>query len=242
MAGLPFPLPALAISAFSRSQRQLTFAPVNLPFDLTALRQEYFTHGLRRIDLDPDPIRQFGIWYNAAVEVGIAEVNAIGLATVTENGQPTTRMVLLKSFDPEGFVFYTNYLSEKARHLEKNPGAGLVIHWKELDRQIRIDGIAEKVTREESARYFHSRPIGSQLGAWVSHQSEVIDARRMLEARLAELEERFAGQEIPCPKNWGGYRVKPERIEFWQGRPNRLHDRFRYTRTGESWRIDRLAP
>jgi len=140
------------------------------------------------------------------------------------------------------FVFYTNYQSEKARHLEKNPRAGLVIHWKELERQIRIDGMAEKVSREESARYFHSRPIGSQLGAWVSHQSDVIDARRILEARLSELEERFAGQEIPCPPHWGGYRVKPERIEFWQGRPNRLHDRFRYTRDGESWRIERLAP
>jgi pyridoxamine 5'-phosphate oxidase len=215
---------------------------VNLPHDLVAMREEYFSHGLRRIDLDPDPIRQFGIWFNAAVEVGITEMNAIALATAAENGQPTTRMVLLKSYDHDGFVFYTNYRSEKARHLEKNPRVGLGIHWKELERQIRIDGIAEKVSREESARYFHSRPIGSQLGAWVSHQSDVIDARRILEARLSELEERFAGQEIPCPPHWGGYRVKPERIEFWQGRPNRLHDRFRYSREGKSWRIDRLAP
>jgi pyridoxamine 5'-phosphate oxidase len=215
---------------------------VNLPDDLSALRQEYFTHGLRRIDLDPDPIRQFGIWFNAAVEMGIHEVNAVALATVAENGQPTVRTVLLKSFDADGFVFYTNYHSEKGRHLEKNPRVGMIIHWKELDRQIRIDGIADKVSREESARYFHSRPIGSQLGAWVSHQSEVIDARRMLEARLSELEQRFAGQEILCPEHWGGYRVKPERMEFWQGRPNRLHDRFRYTREGESWRIDRLSP
>jgi pyridoxamine 5'-phosphate oxidase len=215
---------------------------VNLPNDLASLRQEYFTLGLRRIDLDPDPIRQFGIWFNAAVEVGIPEVNALALATVGENGQPTARTVLLKSFDPEGFVFYTNYHSEKGRHLEKNPRVGMIIHWKELDRQIRIDGVAEKVSREESSRYFHSRPLGSQLGAWVSHQSKVIDARRMLEARLSELEERFAGQEIPCPEHWGGYRVKPARIEFWQGRPNRLHDRFRYTREGDSWRIDRLSP
>ena len=215
---------------------------VNLPFDLIALREEYFTKGLRRIDLDPDPIKEFGIWFTAAVEVGISEMNAMALATVAENGQPTTRMVLLKGYDHDGFVFYTNYLSEKGRHLEKNPRAGLVIHWKELERQIRIDGIAEKVAREESARYFHSRPLGSQLGAWVSHQSDVIDARRILQARLSELEERFAGQEIPCPPYWGGYRVKPERIEFWQGRPNRLHDRFRYTRQVESWRIERLAP
>ena len=215
---------------------------MNLPDDLTALRQEYFTHGLRRVDLDPDPIRQFAIWFNAAVEMGIHEVNAFALATVAEDGQPTVRTVLLKSFDADGFVFYTNYHSEKGRHLEKNPRVGMLIHWKELDRQIRINGVAEKVSREESSRYFHSRPIGSQLGAWVSHQSQVIDARRMLEARLSELEERFAGQEIPCPKHWGGYRVKPERMEFWQGRPNRLHDRFRYTRQGESWRIDRLSP
>ena len=235
-------VPGSAISAFSRTPGRLIFAAVNLPFDLIALREEYFTKGLRRIDLDPDPIKEFGIWFTAAVEVGISEMNAMALATVAENGQPTTRMVLLKGYDHDGFVFYTNYLSEKGRHLEKNPRAALVIHWKELERQIRIDGIAEKVSREESARYFHSRPLGSQLGAWVSHQSDVIDARRILEARLSELEERFAGQEIPCPPYWGGYRVKPERIEFWQGRPNRLHDRFRYTRQGESWRIERLAP
>jgi pyridoxamine 5'-phosphate oxidase len=215
---------------------------VNSAVDLDTLRNEYFTHGLRRIDLDPDPIRQFAIWFTAALEVGIAEVNSVALATVAENGQPTTRMVLLKSYDRDGFVFYTNYQSEKGRHLEKNPLAGLVVHWKELERQIRIDGVAETVSREESVRYFHSRPIGSQLGAWVSHQSEVIDARRILEARLSELEERFATQEVPCPPHWGGYRIKPERIEFWQGRPSRLHDRFRYTRQDQSWRIDRLAP
>jgi pyridoxamine 5'-phosphate oxidase len=215
---------------------------VNSAVDLDTLRNEYFTHGLRRIDLDPDPIRQFAIWFTAALEVGIAEVNSVALATVAENGQPTTRMVLLKSYDRDGLVFYTNYQSEKGCHLEKNPLAGLVVHWKELERQIRIDGVAEKVSREESVRYFHSRPIGSQLGAWVSHQSEVIDARRILEARLSELEERFASQEVPCPPHWGGYRIKPERIEFWQGRPNRLHDRFRYTRQDQSWRIDRLAP
>src|SRR5207249_9097386 len=136
------------------------------------------------------------------VEVGISEMNAIALATVAENGQPTTRMVLLKGYDHAGFVFYTNYQSEKGRHLEKNPRAGLVIHWKELERQIRIDGIAEKVSREESARYFHSRPIGSQLGARVSHQSEANAARLILVARITDLEARFARQEIPCPPQW----------------------------------------
>ncbi len=167
---------------------------MNLPFDLIALREEYFTKGLRRIDLDPDPIKEFGIWFTAAVEVGISEMNAMALATVAENGQPTTRMVLLKGYDHDGFVFYTNYLSEKGRHLEKNPRAGLVIHWKELERQIRIDGIAEKVSRDESARYFHSRPIGSQLGAWVSHQSEVILARSLsLQTRRRIVADRTAG-------------------------------------------------
>ena len=230
-----FQLSAATLGSVNFRCREFTFRS-------DRLARRIFHQGLRRIDLDPDPIKEFGIWFTAAVEVGISEMNAMALATVAENGQPTTRMVLLKGYDHDGFVFYTNYLSEKGRHLEKNPRAGLVIHWKELERQIRIDGIAEKVSREESARYFHSRPLGSQLGAWVSHQSDVIDARRILEARLSELEERFAGQEIPCPPYWGGYRVKPERIEFWQGRPNRLHDRFRYTRQGESWRIDRLAP
>jgi pyridoxamine 5'-phosphate oxidase len=212
------------------------------PLDVTALRREYTARGLRRIDLDPDPIKQFGIWFTAAVETGIREVNAVTLATVSSEGRPTGRVVLLKGYGDDGFVFYTNYLSEKGQHLEQNPYAALVLHWKELERQVRIEGDTVKISREESARYFHSRPVGSQLGAWVSHQSEVIDARRILEARLSEMEERFAGREIPLPPNWGGYRVRPHRIEFWQGRPNRLHDRFRYTREGDNWRLDRLAP
>jgi pyridoxamine-phosphate oxidase len=210
--------------------------------EIAALREEYCLHGLRRADLDPDPFKQFGIWFTAAVEVGVYDVNAMTLATVSPDGQPTGRVLLLKGYDHSGFVFYTNYQSEKGHHLDKNPRCGLVILWKELERQIRIDGIADKIPREESVRYFHSRPIGSQLGAWVSHQSEVIDARRVLDARLAELSERFAGHEIPLPPHWGGYRVRPERFEFWQGRPNRLHDRFRYTRENDWWRLDRLAP
>ncbi|HEY2102976.1 MAG TPA: pyridoxamine 5'-phosphate oxidase [Chthoniobacterales bacterium] len=210
--------------------------------EVIALRQEYSVHGLRRIDLDPDPFRQFGIWFTAAIETGVRDVNAMTLATVSPDGQPTGRVVLLKGYGHDGFVFYTNYQSEKGQHIEKNPRVGLVILWKELERQIRIDGVAEKIPREESIRYFHSRPVGSQLGAWVSHQSEVIDARRVLDARLAELTERFAGQEIPLPPHWGGYRVRPDRFEFWQGRPNRLHDRFRYTREDKCWRLDRVAP
>jgi len=209
---------------------------------MAAQRQEYSVQGLRRIDLDPDPFKQFGTWFTAAVEAGVRDVNAMTLATISPDGQPTGRVVLLKGYGHDGFVFYTNYHSEKGQHLEKNPRAGLVILWKELERQVRIDGVVQKIPREESIRYFHSRPVGSQLGAWVSHQSEVIDARRVLDARLAELTERFAGQEIPLPPHWGGYRVRPDRFEFWQGRPNRLHDRFRYTREDKSWRLERIAP
>ena len=199
-------------------------------------------HGLRRSDLDPDPIKQFALWFTAAVEARISEVNAMTLATVSPENRPAARVVLLKGYSDEGFVFYTNYRSEKGRHLAGNPHAALVLHWKELQRQIRIEGAVKKTSRDQSARYFHSRPVGSQLGAWVSHQSEVIDARRILEAQLAEMEERFAGREIPLPAHWGGYIVQPDRMEFWQGRPNRLHDRFRYTREGEEWRLERLAP
>ncbi len=209
--------------------------------DLAGLRREYTAHGLRRADLDPDPIRQFGLWFTAAVEAGISEVNAMTLATVSRENRPTARVVLLKGYNQTGFVFYTNYGSEKGRHLERNSQAALVLLWKELERQIRIEGVAEKISREESTRYFHSRPRGSQLGAIVSPQSEVIDSREVLEAKLAEIEKRYAG-EIPLPPNWGGFIVHPERMEFWQGRPNRLHDRFRYTREGGSWRLDRLAP
>jgi pyridoxamine 5'-phosphate oxidase len=213
------------------------------PIDLTALRLEYATHGLNRRDLDPDPTKQFSAWFTAAVEAGIVDVNAMSLATATRDGKPSVRVVLLKSFDESGFVFYTNYASEKARQLEENPRAALGFYWLQLERQIRIEGSVEKTSRDDSIRYFHSRPIGAQLGAWASHQSEVIDARRILDARLAEMTERFAGGEIPLPPHWGGYRVRPATIEFWQGRPNRLHDRFRYTRAADgAWSIDRLAP
>ncbi len=211
--------------------------------DPAASRYEHAPQGLRRRDLDPDPIKQFGNWFTAAIEASIRDVNAMSLATAGRDSKPTVRIVLLKGFDQEGFVFFTNYESEKGRHLEENAHAALAFYWIELDRQIRISGPAEKTSREESERYFHSRPVGSQLGAWVSRQSEVIDGRRILDARLAEMTERFGEGPIPLPPHWGGYRVKPVVIEFWQGRANRLHDRFRYMRKADSsWQIDRLAP
>ena len=201
------------------------------------------TQGLRRVDLDQDPIRQFGVWFTEAAATHIPEVNAMSLATATLDGIPSVRIVLLKEFDDRGFVFFTNYSSEKGHQLEANPRAALALYWVEVGRQIRIAGSVERTSREESNMYFHSRPRGSQLGAWVSHQSQVIDARRVLDAKFAAMTQRFSGQEIPRPPHWGGYRVRPEIMEFWQRRDDRLHDRFRYTRdTGETWRIERLAP
>jgi pyridoxamine 5'-phosphate oxidase len=211
--------------------------------DLAGLRREYETEGLRRADLHPDPIEQFTTWFSTAVNTGLPDANAIALATATPDGKPSVRIVLLKGFDQRGFVFFTNYQSDKGRELVANSQAAFVIYWVQLERQIRVAGRVEKTSRAESQVYFHSRPRGSQLGAWVSHQSEVIDARRILEARLAEMTERFAGVEIELPPHWGGYRIVPEALEFWQGRANRLHDRFRYIRQPDgSWTIDRLAP
>jgi len=211
--------------------------------ELSGLRHEYDTRGLRRADLHTDPIEQFRAWFAAAIAADIRDVNAMSLATATPDGQPSVRIVLLKGVDKRGFSFFTNYDSEKARHLEANPRAALAFYWVKLERQVRISGSVERTSREDSAAYFHSRPSGSRLGAWASKQSEVIDSRRILDARLAQMAERFEGGEIPLPPHWGGYRVKPEQMEFWQGRPNRLHDRFRYTRRADgAWQIDRLAP
>jgi pyridoxamine 5'-phosphate oxidase len=211
--------------------------------DPDSSRYEHAAEGLRRRDLDPDPIKQFGNWFTAAIEAGIRDVNAMSLATATPDGTPSVRIVLLKGFDHDGFVFFTNYSSEKGQQLDANPNAALGFYWIEVDRQVRINGRVEKTSREESERYFHSRPVASQLGAWASRQSEVIDARRVLDARLAEMTERYGKGPIPLPANWGGYRLKPEAIEFWQGRANRLHDRFRYKQRADgSWCIDRLSP
>ena len=213
------------------------------PRDPAASRYEHAAHGLRRSDLDADPIKQFSNWFTAAIEAGIRDVNAMSLATTGGDAKPSVRVVLLKGFDQDGFVFFTNYESEKGKQLEANPYAALAFYWIELDRQIRVSGKAGKTSRKESQAYFHSRPVGSQLSAWASRQSEVIDGRRVLDARMAEVTERFGDKPIPLPPHWGGYRVKPEVIEFWQGRPNRLHDRFRYTRRADgSWLVERLAP
>jgi len=214
-----------------------------MPPDLTGSGNEYAVHGLRRADLHSDPLRQFGAWFAAALAADIRDVNAMSLATAAPDGKPSVRIVLLKGFDERGFAFFTNYESEKAREIEANPFAALAFYWVQLERQVRISGTVERTSREDSAAYFHSRPIGSQLGAWASKQSEVIDARRILDSRMMEMTERFENSDIPLPPHWGGYRVKPDKIEFWQGRPNRLHDRFRYSRRADgTWLIDRLAP
>jgi len=216
---------------------------MGLPRDPAASRYEHIGKGLRRSDLDPDPIKQFANWFTTAIETGIRDVNAMSLATAGQDAKPSVRIVLLKSFDEDGFVFFTNYESEKGKQLEANPYAALGFYWIELDRQIRISGKVDKTSRKESQTYFRSRPVGSQLSAWASRQSAVLDGRRVLDARMEEMNERFADKRVPLPPHWGGYRLKPDNMEFWQGRSNRLHDRFRYTRHSDgSWLIERLAP
>jgi pyridoxamine 5'-phosphate oxidase len=206
------------------------------------LRREYALAGLAEGDLDPDPLVQFGRWFDAAVAAGLAEPNAMTLATATPDGRPSARMVLLKGVEAGGFTFYTNYGSRKGDELAANPLAALVFWWGELERQVRVEGRVERTGRDESAAYFRSRPPGARLGAWASEQSRVIAGRAALDRRLAEASERFAGGDVPPPPFWGGYRVAPEVVEFWQGRPDRLHDRLRYRRAGGGWLVERLAP
>lgn len=211
--------------------------------DFQELRKEYQLRGLDEREVNPDPFAQFQLWFDEAVRAGLIEPNAMTLATVSREGRPSARTVLLKGFDAEGFVFYTNYESPKGLDLDVTGLAALVFYWPELERQIRIEGTAARVAESESDAYFASRPLGAQLGAWVSPQSKVIAGRAELEARLEEVTRRFGEGPVPRPAWWGGYRVRPECLEFWQGRPNRLHDRIRYRRAPEGgWLIERLAP
>ncbi len=193
--------------------------------------------------VDSSPFRQFEAWYAHAQSLGMKHGDAVTLATATRDGIPSARMVLLKGHDRNGFVFYTNYESQKARELSENPRACLVFFWSSLDRQIRIVGTVTKISREESEAYFRTRPRGSQIGAWASQQDEVLPNREVLDTKAAEIAQTYEGKDVPLPPSWGGYRVSPTSIEFWQGREDRLHDRLRYTRRADgSWRIERLSP
>lgn len=213
-----------------------------MPSAISELRNEYTLNGLDIADVLPDPVAQFRVWFDAALQAKVPEPNAMHVGTVTNEGRPDGRIVLLKDISDDGFTFYTNYESRKGRELSHQPFACLTFFYPELERQIRIEGRVEKVSNEDSDAYFGSRPRGSQIGAWVSHQSEVIGSREVLEIRQRELEAQFAGQAVPRPPYWGGFRVVPDALEFWQGRPSRLHDRIRYRKVDGAWVIERLSP
>lgn len=207
------------------------------------LRKDYSSQILRETDTEPNPIDQFHKWWTEAVNSQIDEVNAMTLATASSDGIPSARIMLLKGFDKSGFVFFTNYKSYKAMHLEENPKACLVFFWKELERQVRITGLVKRASEKESDDYFFSRPQGSQVGAWASNQSQVIESREWLENRYTQLSAEFKQKELKRPPHWGGYIVTPVIIEFWQGRPSRLHDRIQYSLEEDgSWKIERLSP
>lgn len=210
--------------------------------DLAALRAEYAREGLDEADADDDPVALFGRWLDEAVAAGIHEPNAMALATADESGRPSVRTVLLKGFDEAGAVFYTSYDSRKARELAANPWASAVLLWRELQRQVRIEGRVERVDSAQSDAYFGSRPRGAQIGAVASRQSQPIDSREALEAQVADVEQAYDGRDVDRPAQWGGYRLALEVMEFWQGRPNRIHDRLRFARVGTGWSRERLQP
>lgn len=215
---------------------------MNKKTDLASLRLSYSQNELLEKNVLTNPFKQFGKWFDEALDAQVLEPNAMHAATIS-NGKPHGRIVLLKGFDENGFVFFTNYESNKGKEIKENGFASLTFFWGDLERQVRIEGKIEKVSAEESDEYYHSRPRGSQIGAWVSKQSKVIAGREVLEERLANYEKEFENREIiPRPAHWGGYRVAPESIEFWQGRPNRLHDRILFTKEGNDWKIERLSP
>ncbi len=218
--------------------------------DLSDFREEYLKQSLHRADLAPTPMSQFDIWFKQAMKSGIAEPNAMSIATATPQGLPSMRTVLLKYYDDSGYVFFTNYTSRKAREIEANPEVCMMLPWVTLERQIIVYGRAEKISRMETLKYFLSRPHESQLGAWVSHQSQAISARKLMMMKLAELKNKFSAGEVPLPDFWGGYRIVPHHMEFWQGGAGRVHDRFRYSlkpdaadmHDAASWVIERLQP
>ena len=209
--------------------------------DLAALREEYSRGGLDLPDLEPDPVDMFARWLHDAVEAGVHEPNAMVLSTATPDGVPSSRMVLLKGVDADGFAFFTNQRSRKGDELAANPRCALLLPWHPVERQVRIEGTATPLPRDEVEAYFRSRPRGAQLGAWASRQSSVVASRAALAADYARMEERFP-DEVELPDHWGGYRVRPEVVEFWQGRPSRMHDRLVYRRDGDGWYVERLAP
>jgi len=215
--------------------------PAAIATDLAHLRKDYALKTLDEKDVDRDPMKQFGVWMVEAIHAQVPEPTAMTLATVDPGGRPSARVVLLKGVDPRGFVFYTNYESRKARDLAANPAAAITFLWKELERQVRVEGAVEKVSAEESSAYYDTRPLGSRIGAWASPQSRAIENRGWLEERWARLTGEY-GEKPPRPPHWGGYRLRPESLEFWQGRLSRLHDRIAYARAPEGWKISRLAP
>lgn len=218
------------------------FRNSKMDLNVADLRKDYHLKGLREADAAPNPFGQFQIWFDQALAAQLPEPNAMTLATATKDGKPSARVVLLKGFDERGFVFYTNYQSQKGQELADNQQAALVFWWAELERQVRIEGRVDKVSAQESDEYFHSRPFNSRIGAWASDQSQVIENREVLELHWQELKTEYENQDVPRPSHWGGFRVSPTSIEFWQGRPSRLHDRLRYRLDDGSWLIERLSP